>query len=444
MNPAPSIPADNGEQPGLPRSEALDVKHPTSPLPPGGKQALTDIDSPEITLGEEIPPSSSAPAQSPLKRAQLTSMSRQAVASKYHKEQDDGQDELSLPEAAEAAGNGMISKSSQKKKRPLTKSSANKSNADSSELDHALPELPTEKYQPRPSRSRSTFAAEGLLIPADFSKKPEAIANAKANVKRRKVNPDSDFNISGGDSVAQDESRANHNPDLGTLEETTEIGALTKCSSPMKAELDTHSPEKYLQGRDSTMALTESSPSRPPPSKKSRGRPKKQTAPVPPAEHSTGEDGLIKEDKVVESRDLIGPVSDQIPAKRGRKRKKLPVDESSEPLTHDAPPEAGTSHDVEGTEATESSVLRETDSNVQHEHSLPVEGFPEAENATSKPILSPDRLPDIDMTRAGSIAKQAKPLTGPIAEKLNETKSIYRVGLSKRHRIAPLLRVVRK
>ncbi|KAL8948867.1 MAG: hypothetical protein Q9222_004983 [Ikaeria aurantiellina] len=430
VNPRSGVPADDHENLESPQSEVLEFKQST-------KRALADNDSPKISLGDEIPPSSSAPAESPIKRARMDGRSRQSVASINHKDLDDGQDELSIPEAASAASKGKKSRSSKKKEKPTAKSSTNISRMNEPDLDDAMPDLPTESYQPRPSRSRSALVAEDLTIPTDFSKKPETVAKSEAKLKQTRFKHDVDFDISASDSIAQDESQT-QKPDLDVSETKPQSDILENNGLPIKPYVREHSPEKHVQRNSGTTACTEDSPPRPPPSKKTRGRPKKQITSEPSATHATEESILIREDNPPESRDPIGPVPDPTPAKRGRKRKKLPMEECSKSSARDASPQADASHETEETEAAKSSVLKETDSNIQPEHSFLDEdlGLP-----ISKSSPLPHGSPDVGMTKSDSKVAQSKQAIGPVAAKSFETKSIYRVGLSKRHRIAPLLRI---
>ena len=84
----------------------------------------------------------------------------------------------------------------------------NDNHGDHDELSSAP--LPTEQYVPRPSRSRATNnsqSADLLLIPEDYSKRPEALARKGRRVenKRRKVTDTERVEIGSGDDDDDDE-----------------------------------------------------------------------------------------------------------------------------------------------------------------------------------------------------------------------------------------------
>lgn len=92
-------------------------------------------------------------------------------------------DELSLSGPLPAMGSAKIRSSKSDKKREVEgKQHIDKLGSDEVEIG-----FPKEQYQPRPSRSRSGQGEEdGLVIPVDFSKRPEALVKPKKS-KRRKT-----------------------------------------------------------------------------------------------------------------------------------------------------------------------------------------------------------------------------------------------------------------
>lgn len=98
-------------------------------------------------------------------------------------EQGGGHDELSLSASIPAMGSARTRSSKSYKKRELE----GKQHTDELGSEEIEIGFPKERYQPRPSRSRSGHGeADDLIIPVDFSKRPEALVKSKKS-KRRKT-----------------------------------------------------------------------------------------------------------------------------------------------------------------------------------------------------------------------------------------------------------------
>lgn len=98
-------------------------------------------------------------------------------------EQGGGHDELSLCASTPAMGSARTRSSKSYKKRELEGKQHN-DELGSEEIEIGFPK---EQYQPRPSRSRSGQGeVDDLIIPVDFSKRPEALVKPKKS-KRRKT-----------------------------------------------------------------------------------------------------------------------------------------------------------------------------------------------------------------------------------------------------------------
>ena len=270
--------------------------------------------------------------------------------------------------------------------------------------DEAVIGIPKEHYQPRPSRSRSR-KDEDLVIPLDFSKRPEAALKPKKKSKRSKTTAFLEL-IPKEDETEDDDEPLPAVPELDIPKfEHTKMSENNKGTLGMD---DTESPVTTVKG-----------------AKKQRGRPKKA------ARHSGINEAQVYN---VIDREVIfveKVLSDEDSA-RPRERpaqSSVVVDESSQGR------KAGDATDAEISQPSvpgkANKPLREIDGNC---------------------MLS--KTPEKSEDHKGTIGKDTAPKTpqkssphekGPDKHSPISTGVVkYRVGLSKRARIEPLLRIVRK
>ena len=135
------------------------------------------LDLPTSCVAEDMPESDYHNA-SPTKRA------RTAKTDDFgnQPEQDDTCDELSLSLSKQQPSHTTSKQSRAKRLRAKDELDDEKLGSDDIEIG-----LPVEKYQPRPSRSRSGRQDDELIVPMDFSKRPEAVAKGRKKNKRRKT-----------------------------------------------------------------------------------------------------------------------------------------------------------------------------------------------------------------------------------------------------------------
>ncbi|KAL9008214.1 MAG: hypothetical protein Q9173_006639 [Seirophora scorigena] len=412
-------------------TSSADSKHgrSNSTTPRAQTWALTDLKSPEIILGEEVPPSSSAPTGSPIKRQRIGSICPADGSLGRRKEMDGGHDELSLSAASPPHGKGGQGK------RPET-TDFKAVQLDNSGPDNLVPDLPQERYQPRPSRSRSALTSDELLIPEDFSQRPEALAKSKGKTKRRKTT-----DLEG--------SKQEHGNDL------PEFAPITSKKGPKGDRGDDVHDEKVISTDGDNhehregIENTNREPARglspqPAPPKKPRGRPKKDNA----ASHPILDSSLMNAPPTTEN-SLRGSSSPTKPAnasvthaKRGRKSKKASA------ATEDnlvAPPEM---HNSKGSAVVPGQVLVESNHNIQvsstselgvtEKHATPDTSMALSKDSdeSSTEARHEKRPQDAKVEEHKELVKRS-----PITQ---EGKSVYRIGLSKRQRIPSLLRMVRK
>ena len=312
----------------------------------------------------------------------------------------------------------------------------------SDELDIGLPK---ENYKPRPSRSRSNRTMDDLALAIDLLEQPESLLKAKRKNKRRKTMGDElvpaenmepremnpvevrisgkeshpiqldDVEIQQVDEVTETTARAIKSSTIRETEDILDMVAEHREPASEIAELVTD-PASH------TVAKFEP--------KKKRGRPKKQS--VEPMEHNDTDTDPEKVPCAV-----IDTPSDQEaaqipPAKKPRKRE---VEEASPVMENMA---AGASEVY--LEDGEPSVSRRALSDVQDKANITIlsaksaEPFKDVKESTPAPVqITPLQTPQ-------KPAERAPDKHSPI----NSGKVPHRVGLSKRARIEPLLRIVKK
>ena len=338
------------------------------------------------------------------------------------------QDELSLPQGNPAE----ISEPTPASKIP---SKGKLIEDDESSSDSASVGLPKEQYQPRPSRSRSNRAVDDLILPTDYSKRPETLLKGKRNAKRSKT--------IGDDAVGLEASK-----ELITSEVTQKIPLLdnTKIagskiqgiasSSHLTVEVPAHTLPAPRQEMEDKYASESIEP------KKKRGRPKKQTL--------TDIEDNIAEINTSEPVLLITSIPDDeepeipLPTKKSRKRKDTkeePLPASTKSTTEEIPPQNHTKGRRPAGHDTKAAVLADV---------------PSKTNIIKQPVAQ-DPLPfnaSKETSPAPSLQVSCQVQTTPLKQQgnkgpdkhspLNSGKVRHRVGLSKKANIAPLLKMVKK
>ena len=427
--PPPVSRSSEATQQDMQSSFASKIPNPERPSPPleavskTRKRAISEIELPKIILGEEIAPSSSAPASSPVKRVRTAS--RRAL-SNPRKDADGGYDELSLS-ATDSPITG-------KKQTRITakKPSGRNNKVNEPEMDDLIPETPAENYQPRPSRSRSALTADTVVVPTDFSKRPESLAKKKTNSKREKTAAPEELDQHARASPQRRCAKRASEAILEDLDHTLNDTAMEGC-------LDVESNPALETNIDLTISPTNPRSPKQPPTKKSRGRPRKGATIGQSVHPSIPESISVNRSASLETSTVETPAPASIPAKRGRKRKKVPDEEKSSTIVHDDP---SSGDELKDPVSITMGVLSDADPNVRPSTE---------ERATLKEEISES----LKLEPAASLlsTKSAESPNKQTPVKTEERKSLgvgkdspagYRVGLSKRQRIAPLLRVVRK
>ena len=283
--------------------------------------------------------------------------------------------------------------------------------------------LPKEQYQPRPSRSRGNRNNEELIVPTDYSRRPEAAAKYKKKGKRYKSTNFVDLISAKDDEDEEDE-------DQGSCQTLPELNIPDFVKNKNEDAEIQENADAIANDHDIMVE---------PPDKKSnqrkqRGRPKKDLE----KKSARGEiEDSADHERTKETSDDIGGTEMAINRRRPSKTSLASVVHRADRNMDD--------HTAVGGGATQ----QETPS---------VQAEPRAENA----------LDEISGNKAGCKSTQKsldespkalKTMTPPATPEkpvdsavkgpdkhspLSSGKVAYRVGLSKRARIAPLLRMVRK
>ena len=304
--------------------------------------------------------------------------------------------------------------------------SKTKQNADSRREVHSFADelgsddqdigIPKDQYKPRPSRSRGRRQnrEDDLVVPTDFSKRPEAASKAKKKSK------------SAGSSDVKAKTR--EEIDEPSLLEETSIVQPAELKRDEKAQLNEQRGED--KDGDQSMEVTAQDshdaamPSKP--VKKQRGRPRKNV-------ESIAIDGGAQEIKSAEVQNVATAAEPTRSAKKEVRIKKSSSIVNSDSETDSPDPESKVGDRLEQDEETKIRPLQELDANSPRKRGRPFQTQQPAE----------DDLPKPETPEKKSAAPTPK---GPAKHSpISKTGAArFRVGLSKNARIAPLLSIVRK
>ncbi|KAL2044270.1 hypothetical protein N7G274_002975 [Stereocaulon virgatum] len=383
-------------------------------------------------------------------------------------QEDDGQDELSLGISTSGATSKSHVKPSQEKYQLPEQ-------LDELGFDDTTIGLPRELYQPRPSKSRSGRKNGQIMIPADYSKRPEAVAKKKRRLSRRKTtafheliskeeyaDDEDDVGISTRPSLNSPRPKAiepsMEQDELG-LEKDDKAGEILRDTEPEDKSTAKPTVSVKQQGRpkngageaaesrsrshdepgpqkkeeqdevkdtEADSGLEVKAPTKPNESKKQRGRPRKGAAEASNTKvRGKTPDELAQHEPKLTNNETTS--LDRKPRKKGVASETFK--EVSEELGHDSEDEPLVADESEN---LSNDILCEIQGNILLPN--PTERAPRS-SPTSKSMSA---APETPHKAAGSHKRPDKhsPISGG--------KVAYRVGLSKRARIEPLLRIVRK
>ena len=438
---------------------------------------------------------------------------------RLYTQEDSGQadihDELSVPEVRTST-----SKSSRTSQDQITRRSAT---ADEHGSEHPAIEVPKDQYQPRPSRSRGNHNDDGLIIPENFSKRPEDLVKGKRKAKNRRKTTALEKPAPKVELDEEDEEEAKMPttaiPKLWPrlrgwypYDNETDWEDFQKKNPGQAAAVDQHWEQYWAKQDEMKAKQAQADPS---PKKRGRGRPKKQdaqpventddqqhdkdhefvqdAAKIPSVQEDGNKHDLPTYEAPAEQDPDGNSADDEEPTKRARKRKastiqapsddendvhtEVPVPEEATPTvpkprgrkkrkTEEAPAPADSDHEATVTDATQSTKAPPKKRGRKKKSELPPVSAPlilpdddedppqpgNEADVTDQPskILSQSKDSNTNVPPPVSPAKLTTPPTTPpktakpVHSPLNSSQVKFRVGLSKRARIAPLLKIVRK
>lgn len=280
--------------------------------------------------------------------------------------------------------------------------------------DEVIDGLPAEKYKPRPSRSRSGNVDLDLLVPVDFSKRPETTGKRKKN--RRKTTA---FERPVHDS--EEDREIVHTRDPVVIIETRNNEETTAK--------DIETPSLPKVRKNHFPGVQDAEPVfKPVPSKK-RGRSEKD---VPESTEDLNAPHA-------EAESLLGLPEPEVfdensPSKLLRKKRKV----SPEPPLRNVSDSELHNEDIKSRPSSREQIFVCKGIKVNYNLHLPSPS--PSTKCTSGPL-------ELSSPTKAAVPPQTpqKPVKGPDKHSpLANSKVAYRVGLSKRARIEPLLRIMRK
>ncbi len=323
----------------------------------------------------------------------------------------EGQDELSLSIPATASKSPTKPAKATKRKRSMDDELVDEIGSD----DDAVG-VPKEQYQPRPSKRRSSGGHEGIVVPTDFSKRSEAMLKGKRKAKRHKTTAFQE--LLPKDEDEDEEIKVISDPRFDIPKKTPSKTFAERGQPNLERNDATEEirPEAQPEPKQAAKAI----------SQKKRGRPKKVVT-------NLSEETVVDEAEADHDQDDAETEDPVISATAKKSRKKTKTKETATPIID------GQEHNNDGAPAAEdeiedppANVLNETHGNIA------------PSNLTAKP------LPETSPVKANATPETPRKSTMPASKgpdkhsPISSGKVAYRVGLSKRARIAPLLRIVRK
>lgn len=297
-------------------------------------------------------------------------------------------------------------------------------------MDEIAIGLPPEQYIPRPSRSRSGHGDASLFLPEDFSKRPESLVKLKRRKNRRKT------------------TAFERPPEDSEEEAIAQVRDFIRQEAISKPAADIGKPSlKPIEERLRELQSVE--PMKKAGTTKRKGRHQVQenieeyepvVAPFSEEQPSKGTSPTANSTKHVHEHDLSKIIETEKPPPKHQNLLEIETAQLIPTHTSSSRPASmkrklslsATSHDDD-----DGGVITSSDRPVSQ---TPQKIPPPQQNPTPcsspSPIKQQLRLPQTPPKPASTGPDKHSPL--------NSSKVAYRVGLSKRARIEPLLRIVRK
>ena len=324
-----------------------------------------------------------------------------------------GQDELSLSVPEIFSRSPAKTTKSSKRKRDMDDKNVDELDAD----DYAIG-IPKEHYQPRPSKRRSGGVNEEVFVPTDFSKRPESVAKGKRKTKRHKTTAFQELLPKDEDEDEDEEVKMMPDPRFEIPEKKPPYLSTERDQPDVEKSHNTDESRLKAQPEPKQAVVVNG--------QKKRGRPKK-------AATNLSDEIVLDEVEADHDQEDAETEEPTVSAMASRSRKMTKTTGPPKPIIHE---QEGSNNNRDTTEEDSedipANILNENHGNIIASE-LVANQMPEVSPAKSK---CPPETP----------RKSATPVPkGPDKHSpISSGKVAYRVGLSKRARIAPLLRIVRK
>lgn len=323
----------------------------------------------------------------------------------------EGQDELSLSIPETASKSPSKPRNLSKRKRDLDDEPVDELGSDDNTTG-----IPREHYLPRPSNRRSGVRDEEIFEPTDFSKKPEAIAKRKRKSKRYKTTAFQELLPKDEDEDEDEAIKIVPDPRFEIPEKKPPKTSTERHQREVECKDDTEEirPETQPEPKKAAKAIGQ----------KKRGRPKKTVTNL--SEETVADEAEADHDQSIDETEEPVISATGKKSRKKTKTKETPTCNTDELQdgNNDAAPAA-----EDDSEELPANPLTEINANTTAAKPPPVEKSP------VKPTRPPE-TPHKTTTPAPKAPDKHSPISSG--------KVAYRVGLSKRARIAPLLRIVRK
>ncbi|KAM0802959.1 hypothetical protein BDR22DRAFT_75124 [Usnea florida] len=343
----------------------------------------------------------------------LSTMANPVVLLPAFTDTEVGQDELSLfvPEIS----NRSPAKPAKTLKR---KRDTDDKNVEELDADDCAIGIPKEHYQPRPSKRRAGGVTEEVVVPTDFSKRPESIAKGKRKTKRHKTTAFQELLPKDEDEGEDEEVKMMPDPRFEIPEKKQPNSSMERDQPDVERNHNTDESRPKVQPEPKQAAVANG--------QKKRGRPKKAATNL--SEGPVSDD--VEADHDQEDAETEEPT---VSATASRSQKMTKTAGPPKPITHE---QEGSNNNRAETAEEDSEDIP---ANVLCENHVNI--------IASEPVAN--KIPEISPAKScppETPRKSAAPVPkGPDKHSpISSGKVAYRVGLSKRARIAPLLRVVRK
>lgn len=400
---------------------SVPMQTPSQASQTGSKTSQTPRRS-KSTLGLHSPDYEKSTSSMSNKKPKRRSKTTTSVSSQ-HQAEGVAVVDLSLPAVVLDIPNTTAYKTTKKRK---AKDVDGTKEADELASDEIAVGLPKEQYKPRPSRSRGSTNLNELLENVDFSKRPEA--QVKAKNKRRKT-------------LESDVPSATKEAVPTQMRRETEEGTSEQSVGTTKPAADPSDPTPVHE-HDVNKPAEDTQPPRKPIGLKRKATTDESTEPDANTKTAHGQS---------EPKAPTNPTAQKpVPKARGRPRKKTQEKALPTPIPTivDETPSEPTVH-PDRSETKPDTALEETDPEFNSNSAPSAKAGPRpstpppphhATNTATGTTPPPRKVDPATPSQRTSDAPKGPQKHSP----LNSARVPYRVGLSKRARIEPLLRGFRK